>query len=62
MTAITIPSVRMIGLHTQIGSQITTNRVHASSVIESDPLISQLHGIGDPIAWYNREEVSGAPP
>jgi diaminopimelate decarboxylase len=61
MAAVTIPSVRMIGLYMQIGLQITTHRLYAGPIVQSVPLISRMRRIGHPIAWYNREEVSGAP-
>jgi diaminopimelate decarboxylase len=52
-TAVTIPSIRMIGLHMHIGSQITTTEPYASAVDKGVELISRLRRLGHPIAWYN---------
>jgi diaminopimelate decarboxylase len=52
-TAMTLPSVRMIGLHMHIGSQITTTEPYASAVAKGVEMISRLRGMGHPIGWYN---------
>jgi diaminopimelate decarboxylase len=51
--AIRMPSLRMIGLHMHIGSQITTPEPYASAVIKGVNLIDRLRRLGHPIAWYN---------
>jgi diaminopimelate decarboxylase len=52
-TAVTIPSIRMIGLHMHIGSQITTTEPYAGAVSKGVELIGRLRRLGHPIAWYN---------
>jgi diaminopimelate decarboxylase len=52
-TAVTIPSIRMIGLHMHIGSQITTTEPYAGAVTKGVELIGRLRRLGHPIAWYN---------
>jgi diaminopimelate decarboxylase len=52
-TALTIPSIRMIGVHMHIGSQITTTEPYAGAVAKGVDLIGRLRGLGHPIAWYN---------
>src|SRR6516165_8944970 len=52
-TALTIPSVRMIGIHMHIGSQITTIEPYAGAVAKGVELIDRLRRLGHPIEWYN---------
>jgi len=51
--AVTIPSIRMIGVHMHIGSQITTTEPYASAVAKGVELVGRLRKLGHPIAWYN---------
>ena len=51
--AATMPSIRMIGLHMHIGSQITTTEPYAGAVTKGVELIGRLRGLGHPIKWYN---------
>jgi diaminopimelate decarboxylase len=51
--AVPIGSVRMIGIHMHIGSQITTVEPYAGAVAKGVDLISRLRKMGHPIAWYN---------
>jgi diaminopimelate decarboxylase len=46
-------SVRMIGIHMHIGSQITTTEPYAGAVAKGVELIDRLRGLGHPIEWYN---------
>jgi diaminopimelate decarboxylase len=52
-TAVTIPSVRMIGLHMHIGSQITSPEPYGDAVSKGVALIAHLRQLGHPIEWYN---------
>ena len=52
-TAVTIPSLRMIGIHMHIGSQITTTEPYAGAVAKGVELIDRLRTLGHPIEWYN---------
>ena len=51
--AIKIPSVRMIGMHMHIGSQITTTEPYSGAVAKGVELIGRLRRMGHPIEWYN---------
>jgi diaminopimelate decarboxylase len=51
--AIRTPSVRMIGVHMHIGSQITATEPYAGAVAKGVELISRLRRLGHPIEWYN---------
>jgi diaminopimelate decarboxylase len=51
--AVANPSVRMIGLHMHIGSQITTIEPYSGAVAKGIELIGKLRGMGHPIGWYN---------
>jgi diaminopimelate decarboxylase len=51
--AVTISSIRMIGMHMHIGSQITTTEPYAGAVAKGVKLIDRLRQLGHPIAWYN---------
>jgi diaminopimelate decarboxylase len=51
--AATVPSLRMIGIHMHIGSQITTTEPYAGAVAKGVELIDRLRKMGHPIAWYN---------
>jgi diaminopimelate decarboxylase len=51
--AVAIPSVRMIGMHMHIGSQITSTEPYAGAVAKGVELIGRLREMGHPIAWYN---------
>ena len=48
-----IASIRMIGMHMHIGSQITTVEPYAGAVAKGVELIARLRELGHPIAWYN---------
>ncbi len=52
-SAVAIDSVRMIGMHMHIGSQITTVEPYAGAVAKGVELIARLRELGHPIAWYN---------
>jgi diaminopimelate decarboxylase len=52
-TALGMASIRMIGMHMHIGSQITTTEPYAGAVAKGVELIARLRGMGHPIAWYN---------
>ena len=51
--AVAIPSIRMIGMHMHIGSQITSTEPYAGAVAKGVELIGRLREMGHPIAWYN---------
>ncbi|MGO9599767.1 MAG: diaminopimelate decarboxylase [Isosphaeraceae bacterium] len=51
--ALAQPSLRMIGLHMHIGSQITTTEPYARAVAKGVEMIGRLRGMGHPIGWYN---------
>jgi diaminopimelate decarboxylase len=51
--AVAIPSIRMIGMHMHIGSQITSTEPYAGAVAKGVELIGRLRAMGHPIAWYN---------
>jgi diaminopimelate decarboxylase len=51
--AASIASVRMIGIHMHIGSQITTIEPYAGAVAKGVELIARLRTMGHRIAWYN---------
>jgi diaminopimelate decarboxylase len=51
--AVSIPSVRMIGIHMHIGSQITATEPYAGAVGKGVELIGRLRSQGHPISWYN---------
>ncbi len=51
--AVAIDSVRMIGMHMHIGSQITSTEPYAGAVAKGVELIDRLRKMGHPIAWYN---------
>jgi diaminopimelate decarboxylase len=51
--ALRIPSIRMIGMHMHIGSQITTPEPYTSAVSRGTKLIERLRKLGHPIEWYN---------
>ena len=51
--ALAISSVRMIGMHMHIGSQITTTEPYAGAVAKGVEVIGRLRRMGHPIAWYN---------
>ncbi len=52
-SAVAIPSIRMIGMHMHIGSQITSTEPYAGAVAKGVELIGRLRAMGHPIAWYN---------
>ena len=52
-SSVAISSIRMIGMHMHIGSQITTTEPYAGAVAKGVDLIAQLREMGHPIAWYN---------
>ena len=51
--AVAMSSVRMIGMHMHIGSQITTTEPYAGAVAKGVEVIGRLRGMGHPIEWYN---------
>jgi diaminopimelate decarboxylase len=51
--AVSISSVRMIGMHMHIGSQITTTEPYVGAVAKGIEVIGQLRKMGHPIGWYN---------
>ncbi len=51
--AVAMSSVRMIGMHMHIGSQITTTEPYAGAVAKGVELIDRLRRMGHPIEWYN---------
>ena len=51
--AVTMSSVRMIGMHMHIGSQITTTEPYAGAVAKGVEVIGRLRRMGHPIEWYN---------
>jgi diaminopimelate decarboxylase len=51
--AVAMSSVRMIGMHMHIGSQITSTEPYAGAVAKGVELVGQLRGMGHPIGWYN---------
>jgi diaminopimelate decarboxylase len=51
--ALAIPSIRMIGIHMHIGSQITTVEPYTGAVSRGVELIGRLRKLGHPIGWYN---------
>ena len=48
-----LASVRMIGVHMHIGSQITTAEPYAGAAGKAVEIIARLRGMGHPIAWFN---------
>jgi diaminopimelate decarboxylase len=52
-SALAMPSIRMIGMHMHIGSQITSTAPYASAVTKGVELIGQMRRLGHPITWYN---------
>ncbi|MGO8898309.1 MAG: diaminopimelate decarboxylase [Isosphaeraceae bacterium] len=51
--ALAMSSVRMIGMHMHIGSQITTTEPYAGAVAKGVEVIGRLRRMGHPIGWYN---------
>jgi diaminopimelate decarboxylase len=51
--AVRTSSIRMIGMHMHIGSQITTTEPYAGAIAKGVELIGQLRRMGHSIAWYN---------
>jgi diaminopimelate decarboxylase len=47
------PSVKMIGMHMHIGSQITTVEPYAGAVGKGVEIITRLREMGHPITWWN---------
>jgi diaminopimelate decarboxylase len=52
-SAVTITSVRIIGIHMHIGSQITSVEPYAGAVAKGVDLIGRLRKFGHRIEWYN---------
>ena len=48
-----LATVRMIGMHMHIGSQITTVEPYASAVGKGVEIIDRMRKMGHPIVWYN---------
>ena len=51
--SVDLKSVRMIGVHMHIGSQITTTEPYAGAAGKAVDIIAELRGMGHPIAWFN---------
>ena len=51
--AVALTSVRMIGMHMHIGSQITSTEPYAGAVAKGVEVIDRLRKMGHPIEWYN---------
>jgi diaminopimelate decarboxylase len=47
------PSVKMVGMHMHIGSQITTAEPYAGAVAKGVEIVARLKALGHPIAWWN---------
>jgi diaminopimelate decarboxylase len=52
-SAVSLPSVRIIGIHMHIGSQITSVEPFAGAVAKGVQLIDRLRKLGHSISWYN---------
>ena len=48
-----IATIRMIGMHMHIGSQITSTEPYAGAIAKGVQLIERLRKLGHPITWYN---------
>jgi diaminopimelate decarboxylase len=48
-----VDSIRMIGVHMHIGSQITIVEPYAKAAGKAVAIIETLRGMGHPIAWFN---------
>lgn len=48
-----LQSIRLIGIHMHIGSQITTVEPYVNAVAKGVEVIDRLREMGHPIAWYN---------
>ncbi len=48
-----LESIRMIGVHMHIGSQITTVDPYAGAAGKAVDIIAQLRSMGHPIEWFN---------
>nr|UHM21682.1 LysA [Bemisia tabaci] len=46
-------SIKMIGIHMHIGSQITTTTPYSSAAAKSVDIITRLREMGHPIDWFN---------
>ncbi len=51
--AVKLTSLRMIGIHMHIGSQITSTEPYAGAVAKGVEVIDRLRKMGHPIEWYN---------
>ncbi len=51
--AVTMSTVRMIGMHMHIGSQITSIDPYAGAVAKGVEVVDRLRRMGHPIVWYN---------
>jgi diaminopimelate decarboxylase len=47
------PSVKMIGMHMHIGSQITTAEPYAGAVAKGVEIVARLKALGHPVTWWN---------
>jgi diaminopimelate decarboxylase len=52
-TALKISTIRMVGMHMHIGSQITSTEPYAGAITKGVELIGRLRRLGHPITWYN---------
>jgi len=48
-----MPSVKMIGMHMHIGSQITTVEPYAGAVGKGVKIIARMRELGHPLVWWN---------
>jgi diaminopimelate decarboxylase len=48
-----MPSVKMIGMHMHIGSQITTVEPYAGAVGKGVKIIARMRELGHPLTWWN---------
>jgi diaminopimelate decarboxylase len=48
-----ISTVRMVGIHMHIGSQITSTEPYASAIAKGVELVGRLRSMAHPITWYN---------
>ena len=53
LAAAKIATIRMIGMHMHIGSQITSTEPYAGAIAKGVQLIERLRKLGHPITWYN---------
>jgi diaminopimelate decarboxylase len=52
-SAANMPSVKMIGMHMHIGSQITTVEPYTGAVSKGVKIIARMRELGHPLSWWN---------